>query len=60
LISSTEAIFRQGLRLKPRINVLESLASSFDERRNSMQQLGAPHVGLRQKPWKIDNKRLLL
>jgi len=48
------------LRLKPRINVLESLPSSFDERRNSTQDLGASHVGLRHKPSKIDNMRLFL
>jgi hypothetical protein len=48
------------LRLKPRINVLESLPSSFDERRNSTQELRTPHVGQRQSLRKIDNMRPFL
>jgi hypothetical protein len=48
------------VRLKPRINVLETLPWSFDQRRNSTQDLGGRHVGLRHKAWKIDNMRRFL
>jgi hypothetical protein len=44
----------------PRINVLESLPSSFDERRSSTQDLAGLRVGQRHKSRKIDNKQRFL